>query len=100
MSDGKIVLLTGASQGIGHAIASRFMQEGWQVLTCARQDVPDECRRNPNWVKHIPTDLADPDSLDRFVAGAHDWLAGRPLHALINTAGVSPKTPFAERLGV
>jgi NAD(P)-dependent dehydrogenase (short-subunit alcohol dehydrogenase family) len=100
MSEAKIVLLTGASQGIGHAIASRFMQEGWQVVTCARQAVPDECRRNPNWVKHIPTDLADPDSLDRFVATAHDWLDGRPLNALINNAGVSPKTPFAERLGV
>ena len=99
-SEAKIVVLTGASQGIGHAVAARFMQEGWQVLSCARQEMPDECRRNPNWAKHIPTDLADPDSLDRFVVAAHDWLAGRPVQALINNAGVSPKTPFAERLGV
>jgi NAD(P)-dependent dehydrogenase (short-subunit alcohol dehydrogenase family) len=95
-----IVVLTGASQGIGHGIASRFMAEGWQVLSCARQEMPEECRRNPNWAKHIPTDLADPDSLDRFLVAAHDWLKGRPVQALINNAGVSPKTPFAERLGV
>ncbi|MBV8649963.1 MAG: SDR family oxidoreductase [Alphaproteobacteria bacterium] len=97
--DAKIVLLTGASQGIGHAVASRFMQEGWLVLSCARQEMPAECRVNPNWAKHIPTDLSDPASLDRFVAAAHEWLAGRPVHALINNAGVSPKTPFKERLG-
>jgi NAD(P)-dependent dehydrogenase (short-subunit alcohol dehydrogenase family) len=96
----KIVVLTGASQGIGHAIASRFMAEGWQVLTCARQEVPAECRRNPLWSHHIPTDLADPASLDAFVKQARDWLKDRPVAALVNNAGVSPKTPFAERLGV
>ena len=100
MAGEKIMILTGASQGIGHAIAARFMAEGWQVLSCARQEVPPECRRNPLWAHHIPTDLADPESLDHFVKTAHDWLAGRPVAALINNAGVSPKTPFAERLGV
>lgn len=96
----KIMLLTGASQGIGHAIAARFMAEGYQVLSCARQDMPAECRRNPLWAHHIPADLGNADSLDQFVRQAHDWLAGRPLHALINNAGVSPKTPVGERLGV
>jgi NAD(P)-dependent dehydrogenase (short-subunit alcohol dehydrogenase family) len=98
--EAKILVLTGASQGIGHAIAMRFMSEGWEVLSCARQDVPPECRRNPLWTHHIPTDLADPVSLDRFVAKAHEWLGGRAIGALVNNAGVSPKTPFAERLGV
>jgi len=98
--DSRIVVLTGASQGIGHAIGSRFMAEGWQVLSCARQEIPEECRRNPQWSHHIPTDLADPASLDNFVKLAHEWLDGRPVAALVNNAGVSPKTPFAERLGV
>lgn len=98
--DEKIMILTGASQGIGHAIAARFMSEGWQVLSCARQEMPPECRRNPLWAHHIAADLSEPDSLDQFVKKAHDWLDGRPVSALINNAGVSPKTPFAERLGV
>ncbi len=98
--DAKIMVLTGASQGIGHAIAARFMAEGWQVLSCARQEMPAECRRNPLWAHHIAADLSDPESLDQFVGSAHDWLDGRPVAALINNAGVSPKTPFAERLGV
>src|SRR3546814_2002030 len=48
---------------------------------------------------HIAADLGDPDSLDRFVVEANDWLDGRPLHALVNNAGWSPKTPYKERLG-
>ena len=33
----KIVLLTGASRGIGHATVKRFNADGWRVLTCSRQ---------------------------------------------------------------
>ncbi len=96
----KTVVVTGASQGIGHITAQRFMREGWQVITCARKDVPAHCRVDPNWVHHVPTDLADPASLDAFVRKTNELLAGGPLHALINNAGVSPKTPFKERLGI
>jgi NAD(P)-dependent dehydrogenase (short-subunit alcohol dehydrogenase family) len=96
----KTVILTGASQGIGHATVQRFMREGWRVITCARQDVPAHCRRDPLWTHHIPTDLADAASLDAFIRQANEIMAGQPLHALINNAGVSPKTSFKERLGV
>src|SRR3546814_21189003 len=48
---------------------------------------------------HIAADLGDPNSLDRFVVEPNDWLDGRPLHALVNNAGWSPKTPYKERLG-
>ena len=34
-----------------------------------------------------------------FVAEANAALAGGPLHALVNNAAISPKTPFKERLG-
>ncbi|WP_142848113.1 SDR family NAD(P)-dependent oxidoreductase [Telmatospirillum sp. J64-1] len=96
----KTVILTGASRGIGHATVGRFMAEGWQVITCSREEVPAHCRRDPNWTHHIVTDLADPASLDAFVREANRILDGGPLHALVNNAGVSPKTPFKERLGV
>ncbi len=100
MSDPKTVILTGASQGIGHATVQRFMREGWEVISCARQEVPPHCRRDPLWTHHIPTDLSDPVSLDAFVREANRVLGDRPLHALVNNAGVSPKTSFKERLGV
>ena len=98
--EGKTVILTGASQGIGHATARRFMQEGWQVISCARRHVPAECRRDPLWSHHIATDLTDASSLDSFVREVNQILDGAPLHALVNNAGVSPKTPYRERLGV
>jgi NAD(P)-dependent dehydrogenase (short-subunit alcohol dehydrogenase family) len=96
----KTVILTGASRGIGHATVGRFGREGWRVITCARGDVPPECRRDPNWTHHITADLADPGSLDDFVRQANALLGDGPLHALVNNAGFSPKTPFKERLGV
>ncbi|HJR20705.1 MAG TPA: SDR family NAD(P)-dependent oxidoreductase, partial [Dongiaceae bacterium] len=37
----KIVILTGASRGIGHATVKRFGKEGWRVLTCSRDVIPD-----------------------------------------------------------
>ena len=36
----RTVVITGASRGIGHATARRFLAEGWRVITCARADVP------------------------------------------------------------
>ncbi len=101
MSDpaARTLVLTGASRGIGHATVKRFATEGWRVLTCSREDVPAECRRDPGWSDHIVADLADAAEADRFVAAALVRLGGAPVHALVNNAGVSPKTPYKERLG-
>ena len=97
--DRPTVVLTGASRGIGHATVKRFSEEGWRIITCSREVVPEECKRDPNWTHHITADLAQPESLDRFVAEANALLDDRPLNALVNNAAVSPKTPFKERLG-
>jgi len=93
------VILTGASRGIGHATVKRFSDEGWRIITCSREEVPDECRRDRNWTHHLTCDLADRQSLAAFVRQANALLDGAPLQALVNNAAVSPKTPFKERLG-
>jgi len=95
----KTVVITGASRGIGHATATLFLERGWRIITCARGDVPEECKRDPNWTEHIPTDLSDAESVKAFVARVNALLDGGPLHALVNNAGLSPKTPYKERLG-
>ena len=95
----KTLLLTGASRGIGHATVQRFSTAGWRIITTSREDVPAECKRDPNWTHHIAADLADPHDVERFVAEARALLGDDPLDALVNNAGVSPKTPFRERLG-
>lgn len=95
----RTVVLTGASRGIGHATVQRFSREGWRVITCSREGIPDECRRDPNWTHHITVDLGDPAGVENFVEQANAVLGEGGLHALVNNAAVSPKTPFKERLG-
>jgi len=98
-SNTRTLVLTGASRGIGHATVKRFSTEGWRIITCSREGVPEECRRDPNWSHHITADLAEPESLNAFVEEALALLGEGPLAALVNNAAVSPKTPFQERLG-
>jgi NAD(P)-dependent dehydrogenase (short-subunit alcohol dehydrogenase family) len=100
MSERKTLLLTGASRGIGHATVRRFSDAGWRVITTSRDEVPAECKRDPNWTHHITADLADPAVVERFIADAKEALGDTPLDALVNNAGISPKTPFRERLGI
>ena len=100
MSERKTLLLTGASRGIGHATVQRFSVAGWRIITTSREEVPAECKRDPNWAHHITADLSDPAAVERFLAEAKALIGEGALDALVNNAGVSPKTPFRERLGV
>lgn len=99
VAERKNLILTGASRGIGHATVRHFSEAGWRIITCSREGVPPECQRDPNWTHHITADLGDAEGLDAFLAEANGLLDGGPLHALVNNAGVSPKTPYKERLG-
>lgn len=99
MTDRKTVVLTGASRGIGHATVRRFSEAGWQVISCSREDIPDDCRRDPNWTHHFPADLSNRESLDTFIDQANEVIGKGGLDALVNNAALSPKTPYRERLG-
>ena len=54
---------------------------------------------DPNWAHHISADLSEEAGIETFLAEVGEHLAGAPLHALVNNAAVSPKTPYQERLG-
>ena len=99
MADRKTVIVTGASRGIGHATVRCFLDREWRIISCSREETPEECKRDPNWTTHIATDLGDATSLAAFIESANVALGEGPLHALVNNAGMSPKTPFKERLG-
>ena len=93
----KIVVLTGASRGIGHATVKRFGAEGWRVITCSRNAFDDRCPWPGGEENHIQVDLADP----KQTIAAIDQIKGRldgKLHALINNAGISPKADGGKRL--
>ncbi|WP_395021028.1 SDR family NAD(P)-dependent oxidoreductase [Dongia sp.] len=96
----KTVVLTGASRGIGHATVQRFSAEGWRIITCSREAIPEECKADPNWTHHITADLAKTADTEHFIEEALKVLGDQPVHALVNNAAISPKTSFKERLGV
>ena len=95
----RTAIVTGASRGIGHQTVIRFVEEGWRVVSCSRDDIPEDRRVDNTPHRHFPADLADEKSIDSFVERANAFIGDGPVHALVNNAGVSPKTSFPERLG-
>lgn len=94
------VLITGASQGIGYGIAEKFHNKGWEVLTLSRKALTGDESWNPSPESHFIFDLEDVEHIDDVIAEVKHKLAGRPLHALVNNAGISPKLPNGDRIGV
>jgi NAD(P)-dependent dehydrogenase (short-subunit alcohol dehydrogenase family) len=96
----KTLVLTGASRGIGHATVKRFSRAGWRVITCSRQAFSDDCPWPAGPDDHIQVDLSDPEDIGRAIAEIRQRLKedGGRLNALVNNAGISPKTKDGARL--
>jgi NAD(P)-dependent dehydrogenase (short-subunit alcohol dehydrogenase family) len=91
------LLLTGASRGIGHATVKRFSAAGWRVITCSRYAFPENCPWEAGPEDHIQVDLGDAASTEEAIAEVRGRLEGGMLHALVNNAGISPKSATGER---
>ena len=94
----KILVLTGASRGIGHATVKRFSSAGWRVITCSRHAFPEDCPWEAGPEDHMQIDLADVESLTHQVEVLRKKLKGSGLNALVNNAAVSPKAFSGKRL--
>ncbi len=98
---GKNCIITGASKGIGKAIALRLAQEGVNLVLAARtKETLDETIKEITSkfkVKAIgiPTDVSKLDDLKRLVDTAMNELKG--VDILINNAGVSSQYPFEKQ---
>ena len=96
----RVLILTGASRGIGHATVKRFSSAGWRVISCSRHPFPEDCPWEAGAEDHIQVDLADPDDVIRAVAEMKLRLKAQKgrLHALVNNAAISPKGEGGSRL--
>lgn len=95
----KTLILTGASRGIGHATVKRFSSAGWRVITCSRHPFPEDCPWEAGPEDHVQIDLAEPAAaLVDKIADLKSRLKGGPLNALVNNAGISPKSADGQRM--
>jgi short-subunit dehydrogenase len=89
--DGKHVLVTGASGGIGAALAEGFAKRGATVGICARradrlEEVLERCRVHAPESRAWTVDLADLEGLEAFARKASGELGG--IDVLVNNAGI------------
>jgi len=86
----KVVVITGASQGIGAGLVSGFLERGYRVVANSRSIAPADSAE----VLAIGGDIADPSVADRVIGGAIEKF-GR-VDTLINNAGIFISKPFTE----
>jgi NAD(P)-dependent dehydrogenase (short-subunit alcohol dehydrogenase family) len=93
--DGSLALVTGATAGIGRAIALRLARGGAEVIVHGRD--PDrgaetvaDIERAGGRARFLASDLVDPESVERLAAAAAE------VEVLVNNAGFSWFGPSAE----
>ncbi len=95
---GKVVLVTGGSDGLGAALARRLVREGAKVALCARgverlEATAASLRAEGGDVLTIQADVSKAWQVEHFVDAAHARF-GR-VDALVNNAGTAAARPFA-----
>ncbi len=97
--DGLRILITGASQGIGRALALAAARRGMKVLAAARsapllEELAHEARTNGGVLETVQADVTSPDDRRRMAEAALRHFGG--LDVLVNNAGVGATGHFAD----
>jgi NAD(P)-dependent dehydrogenase (short-subunit alcohol dehydrogenase family) len=107
--EGRRAVVTGASRGIGVAIARRFAAEGARVVVSARSvdssatpgslpgtitETAELISAAGGWAAAVPADLSRHEDRERLVAEAEQRLGG--IHILVNNAAVTWFEPLTE----
>jgi 3-oxoacyl-[acyl-carrier protein] reductase len=97
--EGRSCAVTGASRGIGLAVAERLCAEGARVLLVARSaealdDAAARCSRAGGEAASLSIDVRDPASGDRILAAATERFGS--LDVLVNNAGTARRKSLEE----
>ncbi|MCQ4306693.1 SDR family oxidoreductase [Pseudomonas stutzeri] len=98
--EGAVVVITGASSGIGRATAQAFARRRARVVLAARdeealQEAAEECRALGGEALVVPTDTTISDSVEQLATAAAEFGQGR-IDIWINNAGVGAVGTFDE----
>jgi NADP-dependent 3-hydroxy acid dehydrogenase YdfG len=99
---GKVVVITGASSGLGEATARLLSAQGASVVLGARRfdrlkSLADELTKSGGKALAVPTDVTNSDQVKQLVDAAVQKF-GR-IDVMINNAGLMPLSPI-ERLEI
>jgi 3-oxoacyl-[acyl-carrier protein] reductase len=97
--DGKVALITGASRGIGLAIAASLAGMGARLSLCARdpkrlEQAASELRRGGANVLAVPADVRNTSEITSLVRKTEESLG--PVEILVNNAGIGYFAPIQE----
>src|SRR4051794_11298075 len=93
------ILITGASQGIGRALAEAAAARGARVLAAARSeslldDLARRVRAAGGVIETVPADVTDPEGRQRMAEAARQHFGG--LDVLVNNAGIGATGHFVD----
>jgi 3-oxoacyl-[acyl-carrier protein] reductase len=92
--EGRVCAVTGASRGIGLAVAERLCSEGARVVLVARSaealdEAVSQCAHAGGDAEGLALDITDPDAGERVLAAASERFGA--LDVLVNNAGTSKR---------
>ena len=92
----KVVIITGASSGIGRALAERYAMEGWCLVLAARREerLYELKSKLKTEVLPVKTDVTQEDECKALIKKALEKF-GR-IDVLINNAGISQRALFKD----
>lgn len=90
---GKNTIITGATRGIGLAIAGGFLQSGANVTLCGRKQdgvaaALDSLKEFDGCLQGLAIHIGEPEDLDRLVRKSEEKFG--PVNILVNNAGTNP----------
>lgn len=94
MLEGKVALITGASRGLGRAVALALAKQGAHIIATARtqgglEELDDEIKTAGSSATLVPMDITDYPAIDRL--GAAIFERWKKLDILIGNAGLLGK---------